>query len=219
MRTLIRGMETDLDGLYATPPQAFPFARSLFARAFMLERDSGNLLVYSVIGLSGAARALDELGGVSRQYLGHRHEAAFLTDAIGAPLFLHEAEHDAVDVRAQPPWTFSREHVLDGDFQVLPTPGHTRGATTYLWDNGEHRFLFTGDTIYLRDGEWVAAVLDSSDREPYLSSLELIRELEFDVLVPWAASRGRPAYARTDAEDARRRIGAIIDRIWRGDDH
>jgi hypothetical protein len=30
--------------------------------------------------------------------------------------------------------------------------------------------------------------------------------------VPWAAAG--PYYALTDAEDARRRIGALIDRIW-----
>src|SRR3712207_7427783 len=39
------------------------------------------------------------------------------------------------------------------------------------------RMLFTGDTLYLRDGEWVAAVLPSSDRGTYLESLELIRDL------------------------------------------
>jgi glyoxylase-like metal-dependent hydrolase (beta-lactamase superfamily II) len=219
MRTLVRGLETQIDGLYATPPQAFPFARSLYARAFLLERDGGNLLVYSVIGLSGAARALEELGGVVRQYLGHRHEAAFLTDAIDTPLFLHEAEYDAVDVRARPPWTFSREHVLDGDFQVLPTPGHTPGATTYLWDSGRHRVLFTGDTIYVRDGEWVAALLASSDREAYIASLEVIRALDFDVLVPWIAPADQPYHEVADRADAQRRIDAIIRRLRAGGDH
>ena len=46
--------------------------------------------------------------------------------------------------------TFSRRHMLDEDFEVIPTPGHTSGATAFLWDSGEHRILFTGDTIYLR---------------------------------------------------------------------
>jgi glyoxylase-like metal-dependent hydrolase (beta-lactamase superfamily II) len=96
---------------------------------------------------------------------------------------------------------------------VIPTPGHTRGATAYLWDSGEHRMLFTGDTIYLADGEWTAAVLDSSDRAAYLDSLELLRELDFDVLVPWAATRGQPYYALTDTEDARVRIGRVIERV------
>ena len=76
--------------------------------------------------------------------------------------------------------------------------------------------LFTGDTVTLRDGEWVAAVLDSSDRAAYLASLELMRGLEFDVLVPWAATAGGAAFALPDAADARRRIEAIVARVRRG---
>jgi hypothetical protein len=56
----------------------------------------------------------------------------------------------------------------------------------------------------------VPALLESSDRDAYLKSLELIRELDFDVLVPWVASRGDPYYAVTSNADARRRIDAIV---------
>jgi glyoxylase-like metal-dependent hydrolase (beta-lactamase superfamily II) len=99
---------------------------------------------------------------------------------------------------------------------VIPTPGHTNGATTFLWDSGEHRFLFTGDTVYLKDGEWVAAVLESSDRDPYIASLDLIRELDFDVLVPWAAFGGQAHHALTDQTDAARRIDAMLQRVRLG---
>ena len=109
--------------------------------------------------------------------------------------------------------------MLDEDFEVIPTPGHTPGATAYLWDSGEHRVLFTGDTIYLRDGEWVAAVLSSSDRMAYIRSLELMRDLDFDVFAPWAATRGQSPLAMTGRTDARRRIGAILDRLRNGQDH
>ncbi len=60
---------------------------------------------------------------------------------------------------------------------------------------------------------------DSSDRKSYVESLELIRELDFDVLVPWAATAGRPFHAATGKPDARRRIDAILARLHRGDDH
>jgi hypothetical protein len=62
------------------------------------------------------------------------------------------------------------------------------------------------------------AVLDSSDRAAYVESLELLREVDFDVLVPWGSSAGEPWFAETDPSDARRRIGAIIDRVRRGED-
>ena len=61
--------------------------------------------------------------------------------------------------------------MLGGDFEIIPTPGHTPGATAFLWN----RHLFTGDTVFLRDGEWVAAVLDDSDPEAYVESLELMK--------------------------------------------
>jgi glyoxylase-like metal-dependent hydrolase (beta-lactamase superfamily II) len=106
--------------------------------------------------------------------------------------------------------------VLDGDFEVIPTPGHTSGATSYLWDNGEHRLLFTGDTIYLREGQWRAAVLDESDRARYADSMELIRGLDFNILIPWATTPGHSYYALTTPAETRRRIDAILDRIGRG---
>jgi metallo-beta-lactamase superfamily protein len=85
--------------------------------------------------------------------------------------------------------------------KVIPIPGHTSGATAYLRQGGGHRCLFTGDTIYLREGEWVAAVLDSSDRASYIESLELIKGLDFDVLVLWLATAGQPFHAVTDRGD------------------
>lgn len=171
-------------------------------------------MVYSSDGLSFAFGD----SHVARQYLNHSHEAMFASDPLGAPVHVHEAESDEVvrslDVRA----TFSRRHLLDHDFEVIPTPGHTPGATAYLWDDGDRRYLFTGDTLYLSEGEWVAAVLGSSDREAYLAGLELIRALEFDVLVPWAATAGEPWHAPTDRADTGRRIDAILERVRRGEE-
>jgi glyoxylase-like metal-dependent hydrolase (beta-lactamase superfamily II) len=217
--TQLASLETPIEGLYASTSEPLPFAPSLHIRAFLLRRDAGNLLVYSVAGLEADAEAIADLGGISRQYLNHRHEAMLASDWVTAPLFVHERERHSVAARAHVRATFSRRHTLDDDFEVIPTPGHTPGATAYLWDSGQHRFLFTGDTIYLSDGEWVAAMLESSDRGPYLASLELIRELDFDVLVPWAASSDQPYYAVTSRTDARRRIDAIIDRVRNGADH
>jgi glyoxylase-like metal-dependent hydrolase (beta-lactamase superfamily II) len=210
-------METAVPGVYPSEPEPLPFAPSLHIRAFLLRRSQGNVLVYSVPGFDAGAPAIQDLGGVARHYLNHRHEAMFGSDKVSAPLFVHENERAAVARKLHVRGAFQRRHVLDGDFEVIPTPGHTSGASAYLWDSGEHRLLFTGDTVYLDDGEWVAAVLDSSDREAYIESLELIPELDFDVLVPWAATGGQPYYALTDRADTRRRIDAILERVRRGE--
>ena len=47
-------LETELAGLYASPPGPLPFAPSLHARAFLLRREAENLLVYSNDGLRSA---------------------------------------------------------------------------------------------------------------------------------------------------------------------
>ena len=39
--------------------------------------------------------------------------------------------------------TFSSRHLEGDDFEVIPTPGHTSGATAFLWDSGRHRVLRT----------------------------------------------------------------------------
>lgn len=216
MRRELTDFELAVPGLHASAPESLPFAPSLHIRAFLLRRDPGNLLIYSVPHVDPGSPAVEDAGGIDRWYLNHRHEAMFIADAVTAPLFVHEADRTAVsehhDVRA----TFSRRHALDEDFEVIPTPGHTPGATAYLWDSGRHRFLFTGDTIYLDDGEWIAAMLRSSDRAAYLDSLALLRDLDFDVLVPWAASAGQPFYAVTSRAAARRRIDAIIRKVGKG---
>jgi hypothetical protein len=62
----------------ATPPHpSFPFAPSLHARAFLLGREEGNLFIYSVSDIASVEAAIEDLGGISPQYMNHRHEAAF----------------------------------------------------------------------------------------------------------------------------------------------
>jgi len=214
-------MENAIAGLHASTPQPLPFAPSLEIRAFLLERDQDdhqdNLLIYSVADLESEAAAIEDLGGISRQYLNHWHESMFISDWVTAPLFAHQADRESIEEASYLRGTFSRRHHYGDDFEVIPTPGHTSGATAYLWDSGEHRMLFTGDSIYLSDGEWRAAVLESSDIARYIESLEQIRELDFDLLVPWAASAGQPYYAVTNPADARERIDAILERLRRGE--
>jgi glyoxylase-like metal-dependent hydrolase (beta-lactamase superfamily II) len=202
-------IETAIAGMYASAPEPLPVAPELKIRSFLLRRDAGNVLIYGAPGVDGETFA--GVGGIARAYLNHSHEAGFGADIPGVPLFVHEAERAVVARERTVRGTFSRRHTLDGDLEVIPTPGHTAGATAFLWDSGDHRLLFTGDTILLRDGRWVAAVLDSSDRAAYARSLELIRELDFDVLVPWAAAG--EYLALTGRDDARARIDALLERV------
>jgi glyoxylase-like metal-dependent hydrolase (beta-lactamase superfamily II) len=216
-------VQTVIPGLYASPPEPLPFAAELEIRAFLLARKPGNLLVYSVGAVAADVQSIEDLGGISRHYLNHWHEAQFgcdrITSTFKAPLVCHEDDRQSVAETCEVAQAFSDRHRLEDDFAVIPTPGHTPGATAFLWDSGRHRCLFTGDTIYLRDGDWIAAVLESSHRDAYIESLERLKELDFDMLVPWLATAGQRFHAVTDQADARRRIDAIVARLRQGADH
>ena len=214
---------TTLPGLVASPPATLPFATHLEVRAYLLERDHGNVLVYSAPTVPDAADELRAHGGVSWQYLNHWHEAMFDVDRVaatfGAPVVVHAADAGEVARRAGvEPVTFDHAAALGEGFEIVPIPGHTPGATAFLFEHGDHRYLFTGDSLFLSRGRWVAAVLDSSDRAAYLESLERIRELDFDVLVPWAASAGGEPFALTDPAGTRRRVDEVIARVRAGEE-
>jgi glyoxylase-like metal-dependent hydrolase (beta-lactamase superfamily II) len=184
-------------------------------RSFLCQRDEGNLLIYASGGLDAEAVDIVSLGGAARHNLNHGHEAAFVSGPLATSIQAHEDDRGALPTEPAVIETFFDRHRLDGDFEVIPTPGHT----PYLWDTGEPRVLFTGDTIFLRNSEWVPAVLDSSDRTSYAESLELIRELDFDVLAPWIATAGEPYFTATDPADKRLRINAVLERVRRNADH
>ena len=109
-------LDTIVPGLHATSPQPLPFAPSLTVRAFLLQRPRGNILIYSTTELERDLAALEDLGGVSRRYLNHWHEAMFATE-LDAPLFVHEHERAAVEEEMHVRGTFSRRHVLDEDLR------------------------------------------------------------------------------------------------------
>ena len=88
--TAIAHMETAVEGLYATTPEPLPFAPSLDIRAFVLQRERGNVLVYSTTVLESDAPAIEDLGGISRHYLNHRHEAMFSSDWAASPVRARE---------------------------------------------------------------------------------------------------------------------------------
>jgi glyoxylase-like metal-dependent hydrolase (beta-lactamase superfamily II) len=215
-------METVVSDLYASEPEPLGFGPSLEIRAFLLQREPGNLLVYRSEALEQDVATLEDLGGISRQYLNHHHEASpacdWVADTFGAPLYVHEEDAAATAEVCNVDATFSERHRLDEDFEIIPIPGHTSGATAFLWDSGQHRVLFTGDTIFFGRSKWRAAVLEGvSDREQYIESLESIRSLDFDLIVPGIAAAGRPYYSFTDRADATRQIDAILERLRRGE--
>lgn len=136
--------------------------------------------------------------------------------ALDAPVWVNELDRREVARTLPVAGVFTERGMIDDDLEVIPTPGHTPGTTSFLWDNGEHRFLFTGDFVWVEEGVWEAVVLDPSARGEYLESLELVRDLDFDVLVPWGTTEGDPYAVVATRDEIRDRVGEIIARVGAG---
>lgn len=209
-------LETPIEGLRATPPAELPFLANAQVRSFVIERPNGNAIVYNSPGLNEAADEIRALGAPTQLLINHGHEAMYGPPPPDVPVFVHERDQ-AETARGLPVrGTFNHRQMIDDDLEVIPTPGHTPGTTSYLWDNGTHRFLFTGDFLSIEYGEWKAVVLGSSDRAASLDSLRLISDLDFDVLVPWVAMKGEPFVHVVTHDDARTRIDAVIAHVQAG---
>jgi hypothetical protein len=210
---------TPIDGLLATPTSRLPYQHNVLLRSYVLERPQGNVIVYNSPGVSESAAAISDLGAPARLLVNHGHESMYGQPALDVPVWVHERDRAEVARSLRVAGTFDGPGVIDDDLEVIPTPGHTAGTTSYLWYNGSHRFLFTGDFIWIEDGEWKAVVLSPALRHDYLDSLALVRSLDFDVLVPWGTTEGGSPYRLVaDRAELKARVDQIIDRVEAGSD-
>jgi hypothetical protein len=203
-------------GLLATPTARLPYQSNVLLRSFVLQRSAGNVVVYNSPGVSECASAINDLGGATMLLVNHEHEAMYGAPDLDVQVFVHERDRAATNPRLPVAGVFGERRTIDGDLEVIPTPGHTSGTTSYLWEDGTHRFLFTGDFIWTEHGEWKAVLLDPGQRQAYLDSLAIVRDLDFDVLVPWGVTEGDPCAVATNRKDARARVGAIMKRLEAG---
>jgi len=210
-------LESPFDGLLSTPSSRLPYQRNILLRSYLLERPEGNVLIYNSPGVSEAAPAIRKLGSPLRLLVNHAHEAMYGQPDLEVDVWMHRADRREAGASLDIAGTFDRRTSIGSDLEVIPTPGHTPGTCSYLWDNGTHRFLFTGDFVWIEHGEWKAVVLDPGLRDDYLHSLNLIRELDFDVLVPWGVTEGdSPAWLVNDVADKQNRIDLVIERVAAG---
>ncbi|WFE77134.1 MBL fold metallo-hydrolase [Roseinatronobacter sp. S2] len=144
---------------YFPEPDGFP---DLKFHGYLLTRPDGNLLIHTSEH-EADHDVIAKLGGVSRQYLAHGHEAepgiAKIRKRFGSILLAHRAAEADVSIHTE------LDHPLDGGeafedgVEVFAAPGHTASnvALKVKSETGE-TYLFVGDTIFPRRGEWHGAV-------------------------------------------------------------
>lgn len=207
-------LESALRGLHATPTAPLPFLSGVVVRSFVLEREQGNVIIYHSPGITAAAHEIRRLGRPDRLLINHWHEAMYDAPDLDVPIFVHEDDRRQTNLPIA--GTFSKREKIADDLEVIPMPGHTRGTTMFLWDNGEHNLLFPGDSIWVQGGEWKAVLLGESSRKAYLSSLSELMEVDFDFLMPWGAEEGQPYGYGVTRTEAQENLERIVDRLQAG---
>jgi glyoxylase-like metal-dependent hydrolase (beta-lactamase superfamily II) len=180
--------------LWQTNPE-HPFPQ-LTTHAYLLVRSAGNVLFYSS-GHSDEYQHIQELGGITHQYLSHRDEAGpalvRIKQLFGSKLCCHRLEERAVSEACPVDLTFQTREIHLGDIEVISTPGHTDGSTCFLFKSPHGKtYLFTGDTIFPSNNSWETFVMpnEGGSKSDMIDSLKLLRSLEPDVVIS-SASVGR----------------------------
>jgi len=188
----------------------FTSPRSYGGHSYFVRNPSGNWLVDSPKFLPRLARRFEQLGGIAFIFLTHRDDVADAekyAQHFGAERIIHARE-----LRAQP----TAEVVIDGidprpltpDFLAIPTPGHTAGHMTLLYQG---RYLFSGDHLWWdRD----AGQLDASHHYCWYSwprqidSMAELLKFDFEWVLPGHGQR-----AELPAERMHHELLELVERM------
>ena len=183
------------------------------SHAYLLARDTGNVLLYST-GLPEEYEEIQKLGGITHQYLSHSDEAgpalAEIKKLFDSKLCCHRLDEPAVSKAAPVDCTFDKRETRLGSIEVIPTPGHTPGSVCFLVGSTDGRtYLFTGDTIFLNKGAWGTRVNADGSRSDLKNSLMLLRDLGPAVVIS-SASIGAVPFKEVSAEEWRSDIDNVL---------
>jgi glyoxylase-like metal-dependent hydrolase (beta-lactamase superfamily II) len=176
------------DDLWQTRTES-PFP-GLTTHAYLWRGPRGNILFYSPAS-DADFDAIEELGGVSAQYLSHLDEAgpmlARVADRFGSRLHAPAVELESIGRHAHIDTPIdARRHVDDNGVDAVPTPGHSDGSTCYLVQGvSDEKYLFTGDTMFpTGDGTWSTFLVPGRGSAADLrSSVELLATIQPDIVI------------------------------------
>ncbi|MUM17624.1 MBL fold metallo-hydrolase [Mycobacterium sp. CBMA271] len=176
----------------------------LTTHAYLWTRPEGNVLFYSP-ATDADFGAIAELGGVAHQYLSHQDEAgpmlAVVKQRFGSALHASAKEQTEIGEHAELDVATDERHVDTNGVEVIPTPGHSRGSTSYLVTGaGGDKYLFTGDTMFPTEGgSWSTFLVPGrGDADELSASLELLGSLGPDVVISSAYGGDTAVYELPD---------------------
>lgn len=153
---------------------------------YLLRHDHGAIVFGTKADMSPYDSIVKECGPVTHILLGDRHHAgehtARFAAQAGVPLSASKSEATAVKpIVVGNILPYQRTTIIDG-LEAIPTPGHTRGAFSYLWTHAGKKYLFVGDTIVPINGKWEFWVT-RKNRAEMRQSMQMLAALEFDVIL------------------------------------
>lgn len=171
---------------------------------YLLKRKAGNFLFATKADVIPELDSICALGGVTQIFLGDRHHAlphtVDLAKQLGAPISCSDVEAAVLKkqgIAIDAPLPLRRTQFAP-DLEMIPTPGHTRGAFSYLWKNEGRRFLFIGDTLVPVDGAWQYWVT-TPNRATMRETVSKLAELNFDVILSNSFASTPMAWLEADA--------------------
>ncbi|MEN3166206.1 MBL fold metallo-hydrolase [Gluconobacter sp. OJB] len=213
----VSNKDISLPSLFVTEAGDLPFMQGVEVRSYLIKTDKGFTAIYNSPGLSKDKNAIVELGRPSALLMSHWHEAMYKAPELGIAAYVAAADLSQTKASMSGAVDLATYLSSDNTIEIISTPGHTAGFSMFLWTCGNHRVLFSGDMIWSHHNRWEAVVLDESNRQKYISSLETIAGLDFDVLVPWVSMRGEQYPILSDRPSARNKILRIIERLKGGE--
>ena len=181
-------MQPVLPGVFLVPQNG----RRGFGYSHFVKRPAGNLILDAsrVGSLSDSFDEIAGQGGVKAAVISDRHLGGAATNQIamrfGAAIYCSAIEAEAMghrknDVRIDHVLPFERT-TIEGDVQLIPTPGHTAGQFSTLATIEGARILFTADFVWREAGRWRPG---NGSRKKMRGAFEGLRDLAFDYVVPW----------------------------------
>lgn len=206
------------DDLWQTKVE-MPFGR-VHTHAYFLQCVKGNVLIYNTSNADDIQQMV-ELGGIKYQYLSHRDEAGKslkkIKQQFGSELCCHIKEEPIIARSCPVDITFSERAIHFSGIEVIPTPGHTDGSISFLYNSPHGRtYLFTGDTLYQSNGQWGTLVFPNAggSTEALINSLLIYRELKPDIVIS-SASTGDISFVEVTEEKWKEDIDDVIQGLKR----
>jgi glyoxylase-like metal-dependent hydrolase (beta-lactamase superfamily II)/ferredoxin len=165
---------------------------SFGAISYLVKRDRGNLLIDSPRFAAPLARSIEALGGVRRMLLTHQDDVADhakFRARFGCERVLHrdDVRTKTAAVELKPSGREPLE--LEPGLVMIPTPGHTKGHSVFLWQD---RYLFTGDHLAWSAGRGHLYAFRSAcwySWSEQIASMERLLDYRFEWVLP---GHGRP---------------------------